>query len=41
MGGEKITLLRETLLYVLTILNEEDRISLVPFDHEAQRLTPL
>ena len=41
MSGEKINLVRETLDYLLTLLNENDRISLVEFASGASRMIPL
>lgn len=41
MSGEKIKLVKETLNYLLTILNENDRLSIVIFDDTVERLNPL
>ena len=41
MFGEKITLLKDTLRYLITFLTENDRVSIVSFDSSARRLIPL
>lgn len=41
MGGEKIELVKETLNYILDLLNERDRLCLILFDDNVERLTPL
>lgn len=41
MSGEKMKLVIATLNYLLTILNENDRLSIVIFDDTVQRLNPL
>jgi len=41
MAGEKIELVRQTLKYITELLGDQDRLSLIQFDHTAQRLTPL
>jgi Mg-chelatase subunit ChlD len=41
MSGEKIALVRQTLMSLLEVLSERDRLCLVQFDDRAERLTPL
>jgi len=41
MCGEKIALVRNTFQYLLQYLSDSDRLSIVIFDHTAQRLFPL
>lgn len=41
MTGSKIELLRETMLFVADVLSEQDRLSIVSFSSNANRLTPL
>lgn len=41
MSGEKIALVRNTLMSLLEMVSEHDRISLIQFDDRAERLTPL
>ena len=41
MSGEKIDLVRKTLVSLLELVNEHDRICLIQFDDRAERLTPL
>ena len=41
MSGAKITLLKDTLKYLVDLLGENDRISIVKFNGSAERLTPL
>ena len=41
MGGEKIKLVRETLLFIVDELKEIDRLSLVVFDNKVEILTNL
>mmetsp|Transcript_67640 Transcript_67640/g.78535 ORF Transcript_67640/g.78535 Transcript_67640/m.78535 type:complete len:576 (+) Transcript_67640:1-1728(+) len=41
MGGEKIILLRETLKYLVDLLGENDRMSIVQFSSSARRILPL
>jgi Mg-chelatase subunit ChlD len=41
MRGEKIALVRQTLMSLLEVLSERDRLCLVQFDDRAERLTPL
>ena len=41
MQGTKITLLKDTLKYLVEILGDDDRISIVKFNSQASRLTPL
>mmetsp|Transcript_26800 Transcript_26800/g.70366 ORF Transcript_26800/g.70366 Transcript_26800/m.70366 type:complete len:214 (+) Transcript_26800:467-1108(+) len=41
MDGDKISHLRQTLLAALDLLGPADRLSLIKFNSEAQRLTPL
>ena len=41
MSGKKIELVRETLKFMLTLLNKHDRVSLVIFNQYAARLCPL
>lgn len=41
MAGKKIDLVKNALKQLIELLNENDRISLVIFDHEAQVLCPL
>ena len=41
MSGEKIALVRETLLYILEQLGEGDRLCLISFNSSASRLTHL
>lgn len=41
MCGKKLTLVKSTLVSLLSNLSEEDRLCLVQFDDRAERLTPL
>jgi len=41
MAGSKITLLKETVNFIVDTLSERDRISIVLFNHRASRLIPL
>jgi uncharacterized protein YegL len=41
MQGVKITLLRDTLKYLVDLLGDDDRISIVQFESSAKRLIPL
>ena len=41
MSGSKIELVKKTLSYILTILKENDRLSLVEFNSYSKRLCPL
>jgi len=41
MGGFKIKLVIDTLLYLISLLNENDRISLVLFDNSVRILCGL
>ena len=41
MAGEKIELVRNTLDYLLGLLGDDDRLSIVKFDNNSKRLTPL
>lgn len=41
MNGSKINLLRETMHFVADVLTEQDRLSIVSFSSNANRLTPL
>ena len=40
MSGKKAQLVRKSLKYLLKIMNEDDRISLISFDNYAKILTP-
>jgi hypothetical protein len=40
MAGNKASLVRKSLKYILKILNENDRISLIRFDDTSEVLTP-
>lgn len=41
MKDAKLTLLKDTLKFLVDLLGEDDRISIVKFDSSAKRLTPL
>ena len=41
MSGQKIELVKETLNYLLTLLNENDRLCLIEFQSYANRIIPL
>lgn len=41
MSGEKIKLVRETLKYLVDLMGENDRLSLILFESTASRLCPL
>ena len=41
MSGEKIELVKKTLLLLLTLLTEQDRLSLILFDSSAECLNHL
>lgn len=41
MKGMKMELVKSTLKYLTELLNENDRISLVEFESEAKRISPL
>ena len=41
MGGEKIKLVRDTLMCLLELLKDNDRICLIEFASSARRLCPL
>ena len=41
MSGHKTTLLKDTLKYLLNLMTPSDRLSIVRFSSDAQRLTPL
>lgn len=41
MSGEKIDLVRKTLDYLMSLLNEKDRLSIIQFDDSVNRLTSL
>ena len=41
MAGEKIQLVQASLKYLLKILGEDDRLSLIDFNSNARLLTPL
>lgn len=41
MGGEKIQLVRETLIFIIDQLHEKDRLCLIKFDDESRILTNL
>lgn len=41
MHGEKIKLVKSSLIQLLEFMREQDRISIVTFDHRAERIIPL
>lgn len=41
MSGSKIDFVRKTMMYVLEMLTENDRLSIVVYDDNGKRLTPL
>lgn len=41
MNGEKMKQVKETLNYLLELLNEDDRVMLVQFENNAKRILPL
>ena len=41
MKGEKMFLVKDTLKYLVELLNEKDRISIVEFEAVANRILPL
>jgi Mg-chelatase subunit ChlD len=41
MGGQKIDLVKQTLLYIIDLLNENDRLSLITFTGSANKLAHL
>lgn len=41
MSGKKIQLVRETLMYLLELLKDNDRLSIVLFSGSARRMFPL
>lgn len=41
MEGEKIYQLKQTLKYILNILNPQDRLCIITFDTNAKRVTKL
>jgi len=41
MCGQKIKLVRETLEFIVDCLNENDRVSIITFNTQAERLIPL
>lgn len=41
MKGEKMFLVKDTLKYLVELLNERDRISIVEFEAVANRILPL
>jgi hypothetical protein len=41
MQGYKIEYVKETLKYILSLLNENDRLCLIEFNTGSRRLTPL
>lgn len=41
MAGSKLNLLLETVNFIVDSLSENDRLSVVTFNHKARRLIPL
>jgi Mg-chelatase subunit ChlD len=41
MEGEKLALVRKTLLSLLTMMGDQDRLCLIQFDNNAEVLVPL
>jgi uncharacterized protein YegL len=41
MAGAKINLVIDTLLYLLKLLDENDRLCLITFNNNAERICPL
>jgi len=41
MKGEKMFIVKNTLRYLVELLNEKDRIAIVEFEYVANRILPL
>jgi len=41
MSGQKLQMVKETLIFILDQLNDEDRVSLVAFDDQVDILAKL